>query len=155
MGVHHHGLIKWKTTVPRPTRISIIGTNIRLSSLLVKNHKTQKIKLNRRLYYNSATQFLGLNRCGQHPQTKPFGYHTRITVKTAATMPKPACPGKWYLYYFCMEKLFGGKSPFPIPVTPDFSVFKYFFILVPRRLFTDQRLCQPTVQFMTQYARYG
>ena len=46
MGVHHHGLIKWKTTVPRPTRSSIIGTNIRLSSLPVKNHKIQKIKLN-------------------------------------------------------------------------------------------------------------
>jgi hypothetical protein len=132
MGVHHHGLIKWKTTVPRPTRISIIGTNIRLISLPFKTHKTQKIKFNRRLYYNSATRFPGLNRCGQHPQIEPFGDHTRMAVNTAATMPKPACPGKWHLY-FCMEKLFGEKSPFPIPVTPDFPAFKYFSVLVPRR----------------------
>jgi hypothetical protein len=52
-------------------------------------------------------------------------------------------------------KIIKENSPFPIPVTLDFPVFRYFSVLVPRRLFADHRLCHPTVRFMTQCAQYG
>ncbi|MCH7935957.1 MAG: hypothetical protein IH994_02555 [Proteobacteria bacterium] len=100
----------------------MIGTNILLTFLPLKSKKSNSIGVHimtRRLDFQvwiGPADIRNPTRLAITPGWPP---------NYAATMPKLACPGKWHPCFY-MEKLFGEKSPFPIPATPDFSCLWIF-----------------------------